>query len=110
VTYQQYLTREFLNDMWELADHWRGSITSGCRTVARNTRAGGNPKSRHLFEFGWGLAVDLVFDTNTGREAARVDAEAQGWHTYVGSTYGSRRLHVQAFAPGKPLPKEIDNA
>lgn len=80
-----------------------GSVTSGPRTVEHNASVGGHPKSRHLWEHGWGCACDFVFSTHIDREEARTRAAAAGYYPYVGADYGKFRLHVQAFAKDAPL-------
>lgn len=86
------------------------TISCGPRSVARNRAVGGHPQSRHLWESGWGCAVDYVFDSHAEREEARARANAAGYSPYVGPDYGPFRLHIQAFAKGAPLRSLVDAA
>lgn len=106
VSARRRLTERFLADSWEVCIQYRGSVTGGLRTEARNAAVGGVWNSRHLVEHGWGLAVDAVFETGEGRTAAQAEMERRGWFSYIGPKYGTTQIHFQAFRARDPLPKE----
>lgn len=102
------VAKKFLVDMWWLAIVNHGSVTSGCRTPQRNRAKGGATMSKHRIALG-GLAVDFVFRSKAGREAARAKATSMGYFPHVGSDYGPHRLHVQAIQKGVD-PRDVLNA
>lgn len=77
-----------------------GSLTGGPRTLDRNELVGGHKESRHLFQFGHGMAADLMFDSEAGRDRALTAVHARGYHPFVGITYARYQLHVQCVPPG----------
>ena len=93
----------FLGFVWKLCLTHRGSVTGGCRTVKRNSEVGGHDESRHLFGAGWGCAVDIMFDSRTGREQACDVIMREGYRYYIGSDYAPEQLHVQMVGVGEPL-------
>lgn len=76
------------------------SLVGGPRTEKRNDAVNGSEGSKHTERGGWGCAADLWFDVSHSRDSAVEALTSLGWHTYVGSSYSPRRLHVQAFAYG----------
>jgi len=65
---------EFFNAFEQLRKKWEKpiSIVSGYRCVQHNRRIGGAPLSAHLF----GLALDLLFETNEDAEKFRALVDA----------------------------------
>jgi hypothetical protein len=102
------VVQRFLGTVWRIALQHNASVTSGCRTSARNIRVGGNPKSKHTFHGGWGMACDLMFDDPTDREPAMAKFRKAGYRPVVGTDYPPEQLHVQGWAFGEePLWKEV---
>ena len=90
----------FLVDMEQLAFYYNGSITSGCRTPARNLQKGGHVDSKHTFAGGWGMARDFMFDTPEDRDAAFKEAKNKGWYPVILESYHPAQLHVQGWPFG----------
>jgi hypothetical protein len=87
---------QFAEIVLSLVAQFHCSETSGVRTPARNARVGGAKRSRHLLQYGKGLARDLVPDDNTVavrqalvREAKRRGLWAldEGDHVHVDGRY-----------------------
>lgn len=92
---------QFLGFVWRLCLRHAGSVTSGCRTSARNLLKGGHAKSKHTFTGGWGMACDLMFDRAESREPAIEECRAAGYHPVVQEHYHPAQLHVQGWAYGR---------
>lgn len=64
---------------WEViafaCDRWRGSVTSGHRTQARNATVGGAPNSQHLGD----KAADIAWDNPTDRAPAEDFLRSRGF-------------------------------
>ena len=84
-----------------------GSVTGGIRTPVRNKhpKISGHPRSKHLDEFGWGLACDIVFDAVGDVPKGRTYLNLRGYHTYQGEDYEPTRIHVQYFGYGIKPPE-----
>jgi hypothetical protein len=93
---------EFLVFAWQLCHEYNGSVTSGCRTSLRNANVGGHRDSKHTWRGGWGMAVDIVFDTALECEAAKREVDSiPEVYWYQGPDYHPTRLHVQGWAVGE---------
>jgi len=97
-------TERFVGDVWECCRLFSASVTGGCRTELRNQSVGGQTGSKHTQEGGWGLGIDLWFDSSVQREPAITWLKARGWSVYIGDDYAPQRLHTQAFAYGERPP------
>lgn len=91
----------FLTLVWRVCLKYGGSVSGGCRTEERNAAVGGHPQSKHLFETGWGMACDAIFDTPEGMRGAIIAAKLAGIHTYRGDNYEPTQVHFQWWSYGE---------
>lgn len=90
---------DFLVFAWQVCEIYNGSITSGCRSKKRNKEIGAEDESKHTFAFGWGMGVDIVFDTEEGKRAAvaYIKLHKPQYHVYIGTNYSPERIHLQGW-------------
>lgn len=96
--------KDFLYFVHILCENYLGSETSGARTEEHNRAVGGHPKSKHMFEYGWGLARDIIFDDYFGMRDAIPMIQKAGYH-YLDYP-DENRLHIQLFGVGVSPPED----
>lgn len=91
----------FLVFVWRLCLRYDGSVTSGCRSTARNESVGGHPKSKHTFAGGWGMGLDVMLEDPAKRELVAQDCRVEGYHPVIKANYAPGQIHIQGWAYGQ---------